>query len=85
MELKDSVLSKLNDSFSLGEDGVLRYHGRICVPYIDNLRINIIAEAYGSRYSIRPGSTKMYLDLKEIYWLEGMKRDFSKFLEECPN
>ena len=28
MELNDLVLSKLNESFSLGEDGVLRYQDR---------------------------------------------------------
>ena len=27
----------------------------------------------------------MYHDLKEIYWLEGIKQDISKFMEECQN
>ena len=64
---------------------MLRYHDRFCVPNIRNLRPNICTEAHGSRYSIHPGSTKMYHDLKEIYWWEGMKRDISKFVEGCPN
>ena len=85
MVLKDSVLSKLNESFSLDEDGVLGYQGKFCVPHIDDLRTNIIVEAHGSRYYIPPGSTKMYHDLKEIYWWEGMKRDISMFVEEFPN
>ena len=42
MELKDSVLSKFNELFSLGEDGVLRYQNRLCVPNVDNLRSNIL-------------------------------------------
>ena len=29
MELKESVLGKLNESFSLGRDGVLMYQGRL--------------------------------------------------------
>ena len=37
MELKESVLGKLNDSFSQGGDGVLRYQWRLCVPNIDDL------------------------------------------------
>ena len=65
MELKDSLLSKLNESFPLGRDGVLRYQNRLCVPNIDDLRANIIVEDHGSRYSIHPRSTKMYHDLKE--------------------
>ena len=55
------------------------------MPNVDNLRSNILAEAHGSRYSIHLGSTKMYHDLKEDYWWEGMKRDISKLMEECPN
>ena len=56
MELKDSVWSKLNDSFSLGEDDVLRYQNRLCVPNVDNLRNQIHEESHGSRYSIHPVS-----------------------------
>ena len=85
MELKDSVLSKLNESFSPRKYGVLRYQGRLCVPNIDSFRPNIIVEAHGSRYSFHPGSTKIYHDLKEIYWRKGMKRDISMFVEEFPN
>ena len=66
MELKDSVLSKLIESYSFRENGVLRNQGRCCVPNIDHLMSNIIAEAHGFRYSIHPCSTKMYHDLKEI-------------------
>ena len=68
MELKDSVLSKKNESLSLWEDGVLSYQSRLCVPNINDLRPNIIVEAHSSRYSIHLGSTKIYHDLKEIYW-----------------
>lgn len=32
-------------------------------------------EAHGYRYSIHPGATKMYHDLRETYWWPGMKRD----------
>lgn len=83
MEFKEIVLSKLNESFSLEEDGVLRYQGIFCVPNIDNMRTNIIAQANGSRYFIHLGSTKMYHDLTEMYWWEDMKQDISKFVEEC--
>ena len=42
MDLKDSVLSNLNDSFSLGGDGILRNQNRLYVPNVDNLRSNIL-------------------------------------------
>ena len=52
MELKDSALKNNNESFSQGEDGVLRYQGKLCVPYVDGLREKITEEAHGSRHSI---------------------------------
>ena len=79
------VLSKSNESFSQGEDGVLRHQKRLCVPDMDGLRELIMEEAHGSRYSIHPGATKMYLDLREIYWWNGMKRDIEDFVAKCPN
>ncbi|KAH0633127.1 hypothetical protein KY284_035913 [Solanum tuberosum] len=38
-----------------------------------------------SRYSIHPGATKMYRDLREVYWWNGMKRDIADFVAKCPN
>ena len=85
MELKDSVLIKMNQSFILGGDAILRYQDRLCVPDVDDLRTWIIAESHGSIYSIDPGSTKMYHDLKQIYWWDGMKKDIAEYVANCPN
>ena len=67
MKLKDSVLLEMNESFALGGDGILRYQDRLFVPDVDDLPTRIVADAHGSRYSIHPGSTKMYHDLKKVY------------------
>ena len=40
-------------------------------------------EAHDSAYSIHPGSTKMYLDLKERYWWYGLKRDVAEYVAIC--
>ena len=40
-------------------------------------------EAHFSAYSIHPGSTKMYHDLKNTYWWNGMKKDIAKFMSKC--
>ena len=85
MELKDSVLVKMNKSFDFGDDGILRYQDRMWLPNVDDLRTRIIGEAHGSRYFIHPGSTKMYHDLKQIYWWDGMKKDISEYVARCPN
>lgn len=72
---KDSDLEKFKGkaqqqeslSFNIGGEGVLRYKGRLCVPDVAGLRQQIMVEAHYFRYSIHPGSTKMYHDIKEIY------------------
>ena len=44
---------------------MIRYKGRLCVPDVDDLRGNVLEEPNGSRYSIHPGATKIYRDLRE--------------------
>ncbi|WMV41179.1 hypothetical protein MTR67_034564, partial [Solanum verrucosum] len=85
MELKESVLNKSVEAFSQGRDGVRRYQGRLCVPDVDGLREKILEEAHGSRYSIHPGATKMYRDLREVYWWNGMIKDIAGFVAKCLN
>ena len=38
MELKDSILVKMNDSFALGDEGILSYQDRMCALDVDDLR-----------------------------------------------
>ena len=38
-----------------------------CVPDVDELRKEIMEGAHFSAYSIHPGTTKMYHDLKDTY------------------
>ncbi|WMV09769.1 hypothetical protein MTR67_003154, partial [Solanum verrucosum] len=52
----------------LGRDGVLRYQGHLCVPKVGELRQKILTETHNSRYSIHPDATKMYRDLREVFW-----------------
>ena len=55
---------------------------RICVPKGD-IRQEILAEAHNSVYSVHPGSTKMYRDLKQHFWWNGMKREVTQFVAKC--
>ena len=69
-ELKESVLNKQNESFSLRGDDILMYQGSLCIPNIDRLRNYILDEVHGSRYFNYMGFTKIYHDLREIFWWE---------------
>ena len=64
---------------------MLRYQGRLCVPDVDNLRIKILEESYDPQYAIYPDVTKIYCDLREVYWWDGLKRDIEEFVARCPN
>ncbi|GKE02648.1 putative reverse transcriptase domain-containing protein [Tanacetum coccineum] len=49
-------------------DGTLCFNGRSWLPCYGDLRIVIMHESHKSKYSIRPGSDKMYQDMKKLYW-----------------
>ena len=63
----------------------MRYQGRLCVPNVDDLRNRILEEAHGSCYSIHPGSTKMYHELREVFWQGRLMKDIVKFVARYPN
>ena len=67
----------------IDSEGTLRLSTRLCVLDVYELRKEIMKKAYFSAYSIHPGSTKMYHDLKDIYWWNGMKRDIANFVSKC--
>ncbi|XP_059310064.1 uncharacterized protein LOC132061230 [Lycium ferocissimum] len=62
-----------------GDDGTLRYQGRLCAPNVDRLRERIMAKVHRSRYSIHPGATKMYHVLKEVYWWNDTKKNVADY------
>ena len=69
--------------FCLKEDGLLTYFKTVCVSGIGELRKEIMSEAHHSLYTVHPGSTKMYHDVKRSYWSNNMKRDIAKFVKQC--
>ena len=40
-------------------------------------------EAHDSTYSLHPGRTKMYNDLKQQFWWYGMKREVAEYVALC--
>ncbi|GJZ47250.1 putative reverse transcriptase domain-containing protein [Tanacetum coccineum] len=48
-------------------DGTLCLRDRSWIPYFGDLRTLIMYESHKSKYSIHPGSDKMYQDLKKLY------------------
>jgi hypothetical protein len=63
-EIKDLITKGRGPEFTEDEQGTVWFKDRICVLDIDSLRETILEEAHDSDYSIHPGSTKVYQDLK---------------------
>ena len=53
--------------YQKGEDDILRFKGKVCVPGGSYFRRQILKEGHQSRLSIHPSMTKMYKDLKESF------------------
>jgi len=74
-KVKEFLGSDQAKDFTLGSDGVLRFRGRVCVPEDAKVKRLILEKGHKSRLSLLPSMTKMYQDLKEIFWWQGMKKD----------
>ena len=53
------------------------------MPDVKDLRKLILCEARDTAYSIHPGSTKIYYDLKERFWRYGMKHSVAEYMAIC--
>ncbi|GKF08238.1 putative reverse transcriptase domain-containing protein, partial [Tanacetum coccineum] len=64
-------------------NGTLCLNGRSWLPCYGDLRTVIMHESHKSKYSIHPGSNKMYQDMKKLYWWPNMKVDIATYVSKC--
>ncbi|GJT06308.1 putative reverse transcriptase domain-containing protein [Tanacetum coccineum] len=64
-------------------DGTLCLNNRSWIPRFGDLGALIIHESHKSKYSIHPGSDKMYQDLKKLYWWPNMKAKIATYVSKC--
>jgi len=72
-----------DSDFKVDDQGVLRFRGRVCIPDNDEMKKMILEESHRSSLSIHLGATKMYQDLKKLFWWSGLKRDVAQFVYSC--
>ncbi|KAI3672437.1 hypothetical protein L6452_38525 [Arctium lappa] len=81
--LKSERIVGIVDLLIVDNRGVRCYEKRVWIPKMGDLRKRVLEEAHKSRYSIHPGTNKMYRDLKQSYWWTGLKKDIAYFVERC--
>ncbi|KAI3768632.1 hypothetical protein L2E82_19462 [Cichorium intybus] len=82
-DMKSERMVGYVDKLVENAQGVKTFQGRVWVPRHGETRQLLLEDAHCTRYSIHPGSTKMYRSLKPFYWWPGMKRDVGKYVKKC--
>ncbi|GJS18843.1 reverse transcriptase domain-containing protein [Tanacetum coccineum] len=71
------------EPFEVRSDGTKCLKGRVWLPLFGGLRDLIMLESHKSKYSIHPGSDKMYQDLRKFYWWPNMKAEIATYVSKC--
>ena len=69
--------------FDYDSRGLTTLHRKDYVPYCGGVRNVLMEEGHKSRFSLHPGVTKMYIDLRINYWWPCVKRDVAWYVERC--
>ncbi|GKD84455.1 putative reverse transcriptase domain-containing protein [Tanacetum coccineum] len=64
-------------------DGMLCLNNRSWISYFGELRALIMNKSHKLKYSINPGSDKMYQDLNKLYWWPNMKAEIATYVCKC--
>jgi hypothetical protein len=83
--IKEIIEQKVDKYKCFRQDskGILWFGDRLVVPKNPELRKKLLDEAHLSKFSMHPGSNKMYHDLRSLYWWTRMKREIAKYISEC--
>ncbi|KAL0541114.1 hypothetical protein IC582_021151 [Cucumis melo] len=82
-EKRRMVETGQGEDFSISADDGLMFEERLCVPEDSAVKTELLTEAHSSPFTMHPGSTKMYQDLRSVNWWRGMKREVADFVSRC--
>ncbi|GJX52304.1 putative reverse transcriptase domain-containing protein [Tanacetum coccineum] len=83
VNVKNENLRGMDKSFEIRPDGTRCIKNRSWLPLFGGLRDLIMHESHKSKYSIHPGSDKMYHDIKKLYWWPNMKAIIAEYVSKC--
>nr|GEV79184.1 putative reverse transcriptase domain-containing protein [Tanacetum cinerariifolium] len=64
-------------------DGTLCLNNQSWILRYGDLRVLIMHESHKLKYSIQPGSNKMYQDRKKLYWWPNIKAEVATYVSKC--
>jgi hypothetical protein len=67
VKIKTQTGENKASDFRVDQYGILWFKKRLCVPEQGHFKNTIMDEAHNSAYSIHPGATKMYMDIRDKY------------------
>nr|GEW30393.1 putative reverse transcriptase domain-containing protein [Tanacetum cinerariifolium] len=76
-------LQGMEKAFEIRTYGTRCIKNRSWLPLFGKIRNLIMHESYKSKYSIHPGSDKMYQDIKKLYWWPNMKAIIAEYVGKC--
>ncbi|TYK06676.1 pol protein [Cucumis melo var. makuwa] len=83
VEKRHLVEAGQGEDFSISSDDGLTFDGRLCVLEDSAVKAELLIEVHSSSFTMHPGSTKMYQDLRRVYWWRNMKREVADFVSRC--
>nr|GEU51391.1 putative reverse transcriptase domain-containing protein [Tanacetum cinerariifolium] len=81
--IKAENLRRIDKAFEVRPDGTRCVKNRSWLLLFGNLRDLIMYKSHKSKYSIHPGSDKMYQDIKKLYWWPNIKAVIAEYVGKC--
>ncbi|KAA0047484.1 retrotransposon protein, putative, Ty3-gypsy subclass [Cucumis melo var. makuwa] len=83
INIRLAQLGRQAEEFYISYDSGLMFERRLYVPVDNVVKTKLLTEAHSSPFSMHPGSTKMYQDLKRVNWWRNMRREVAHFVSRC--
>ncbi|XP_016168663.1 uncharacterized protein LOC107611224 [Arachis ipaensis] len=82
-KLLQPVGDKRREEFTKDGERLWRDKGRVCNLDVESLRQDLLLGDHYSGFSVHHGSTKIYCNLKKMFWWPGMKGDVATVASYC--